>query len=67
MSRFLGFNSEICRNGLTLATRRKGAIMLRLAYCAGRAITDRQLKEIETLVEDQRDELASAWKQHFGS
>ncbi|MEX0603248.1 MAG: DUF4160 domain-containing protein [Marinobacter sp.] len=26
-----------------------------------------QLKEIESLVEDHRDELVSAWKQHFGS
>ena len=26
-----------------------------------------QLKEIESLVEDHRDELISAWKQHFGS
>ena len=26
-----------------------------------------QLKEIELLVEDHRDELVSAWKQHFGS
>jgi len=26
-----------------------------------------QLKEIESLVEDHRNELVSAWKQHFGS
>lgn len=26
-----------------------------------------QLKEIESLVEDHRDELVSAWKQHFSS
>ncbi|MCK7546229.1 DUF4160 domain-containing protein [Marinobacter bryozoorum] len=26
-----------------------------------------QLKEIELLVEGHRDELVSAWKQHFGS
>lgn len=26
-----------------------------------------QLKEIESLVEDHRDELVSAWKQHFRS
>lgn len=26
-----------------------------------------QLKEIESLVEDHRDELVSAWKHHFGS
>ncbi len=26
-----------------------------------------QLKEIESLVEDHRDELISAWKQHFSS
>ncbi|MFN2359764.1 MAG: DUF4160 domain-containing protein [Marinobacter sp.] len=26
-----------------------------------------QLKEIESLVEGHRDELVSAWKQHFGS
>ncbi len=26
-----------------------------------------QLKEIELLVEDHRDELVSAWKQHFSS
>ncbi len=26
-----------------------------------------QLKEVESLVEDHRDELISAWKQHFGS
>lgn len=26
-----------------------------------------QLKEIESLVEDHRYELVSAWKQHFGS
>ena len=27
----------------------------------------KKLKEIELLVEDHRDELVSAWKQHFGS
>ena len=26
-----------------------------------------QLKEIESLVEDHRDELVNAWKQHFSS
>ncbi len=26
-----------------------------------------QLKEIESLVEDHRDELVSAWRQHFSS
>lgn len=26
-----------------------------------------ELKEIESLVEDHRDELVSAWKQHFSS
>jgi hypothetical protein len=26
-----------------------------------------QLKEIESLMEDHRDELVSAWKQHFSS
>ena len=32
-------------------------------YCYNR----QQLKEIESLVEDHRDELISAWKQHFSS
>lgn len=29
--------------------------------------TRQHLKEIESLVEDHRDELVSAWRQHFGS
>ncbi|MEJ2682146.1 MAG: DUF4160 domain-containing protein [Gammaproteobacteria bacterium] len=29
--------------------------------------TRKQLKEIESLVEDHYDELVSAWEQHFGS
>jgi len=68
--RFFFFSREESRIHVHVASRDGEAkfwLEPDLELAKNYAYNRQQLKEIESLVEDHRDELVSAWKQHFSS